>query len=68
MPKIQPGGTGDELFTLPEAQNFLKLGRSTLFSLMREGRVPYVRQGSRRYVWRSDCVRYLNANRVSRAS
>jgi Helix-turn-helix domain len=59
-----PGGPGDELFTLAEAQAFLRLSRSSFFELLRRGEVSYVRQNARRYVWRSDLVAYLNRNRV----
>jgi excisionase family DNA binding protein len=62
-----PGSAGDQLFTISEAQNFLRIGRSQMFDLLKVGRIPYCRQGSRRFLWRSDLVRYLNANRVASA-
>jgi Helix-turn-helix domain len=61
----QPGGPDDVVFTLREAQNFLRLGRSKFFDLLRHGQIPIIRQGTRRrYCWRSDLVAYLNTNRV----
>ena len=65
--KHKPGGPDDRLFTISEAQQFLRIGRSAMFELLRVGTVPYVRKGSRRFCWRSDLVRYLNANRVAGA-
>ena len=63
--KNQPGGPDDSLFTLEEARAFLRVGRSTLFALLRSGALAYTRQRSRRYVWRSDCIALLNQNRVA---
>ncbi|HEY2473704.1 MAG TPA: helix-turn-helix domain-containing protein [Candidatus Cybelea sp.] len=65
MQRDIPGGPGDQLLTLTEAQNFLRIGRSTLFELLKCGRIAYCRQGSRRYVWRSDLAAYVNESRVA---
>ena len=41
----QPGAPGDQLFRLTEAQNFLRLGRSSFFDLLKTGAIPYSRIG-----------------------
>ena len=64
-PGISPD---DRLFDLKETQEFLRLSRSATFELLKRGEIPYVRQFSRRYIWRSDLVNYLNARRVGGAA
>jgi excisionase family DNA binding protein len=61
--QVPPGAAGDTLFTIAEAQSFLRIGRSQVFDLLKNGRIPYCRQGARRYIWRSDLVKYLNGSR-----
>jgi excisionase family DNA binding protein len=33
------------VYTVPEAAKYLKLGRSTMYKLIREGKLPHVRVG-----------------------
>jgi hypothetical protein len=53
-----------EVFTLAEARQFLRIGRTALFGLLKDGAIPFIRQGSRRYCLRSDLIKYLDVRRV----
>jgi excisionase family DNA binding protein len=61
-----PGNPNDVLLTLSEASEFIRLGRTTFYKLLSRGEIPYVRRGgSRRLVWRSDLVAWVNRQRVA---
>jgi hypothetical protein len=67
-PKIDaPGTAGDELFTCAEAVKFLRICQANFFNILRTGAIPSIRQGKRRFFWRSDLVNYLNRHRVGSA-
>ena len=61
--EIVPGGPEDVLFTLSEAQTFLRVGRTTLYELLKASALPFSCVGSQRRIWRSDCVAYVNRSR-----
>ncbi len=47
---------GDGLLKIPEAVDFLRVGRSKLYELMDEGQLPYVRIGRCRLIPRRALV------------
>ncbi|MGA9018178.1 MAG: helix-turn-helix domain-containing protein [Candidatus Cybelea sp.] len=49
----------ERVYTVSEAHQFLRIGRSQFYDLMNAGKVGYVRQGSKRYVLESHLRRYL---------
>jgi predicted site-specific integrase-resolvase len=49
----------EKVYTMSEAHQFLRIGRSQFYELMRAGKVGYVRQGSKRYCLESHLRRYL---------
>jgi excisionase family DNA binding protein len=51
----------DKIFTIQEASNFLRLGRSRLYELLAEGQIRAVRIGRRTVIRSSDLQRFLQA-------
>jgi excisionase family DNA binding protein len=63
---MQPHSSDDELYSLKEAAAFLKIGRSSIFGLVADGKIPYSRPlGRKRLVWRSDLVKFIDNRRVA---
>lgn len=52
--------TPDKLLSMKEATTYAPVSRATLYREMDDKRLAYVRIRSRRYVWRSELVRYLH--------
>lgn len=50
------------LFTVDEAADYLRIGRSTLYGLLREKAIGSVRVGKRRLIAEDDLARFLEAN------
>jgi excisionase family DNA binding protein len=50
----------DPLLTIPEACEYLRLGRSKVFDLLKRGEIKYLRQGPRRFVRESFLEDYLS--------
>lgn len=49
------------LYTPTEAATVLRFGRSTVYELMAEGALKYVKRGRSRRIRRSDLEAYVNA-------
>src|SRR5215213_7155445 len=58
-PECQRGSTPDEWFTLAELGEWLKISRTTVYRLIREGRIPTYRIGRATRVRRHDVERWL---------
>lgn len=54
--------TNDNYLSVPEAHSYLRIGRSTLYTLMSAGRIPYYKVGARTLLRRSDLDEYVNAS------
>lgn len=52
----------DGLWTVDQAANFLRVGRSTIYSLLAAGTVPHVKIGRSTRVPRAALVEYAVAN------
>ena len=51
----------DPIMTPAEALEYLKIGRTQFYELLRDGRIRYVRQASKRYFRRSFLDEYLDS-------
>jgi predicted DNA-binding transcriptional regulator AlpA len=61
-----PHADSDELLSLKQASEFLKIGRSSVFALVRDGAIPYSRPlWRKRVVWKSDRVEFIDNRRVA---
>ena len=49
----------DPLFTLREVETIIRAGRSTIYTLLREGKLNAVKRGGSTLVSRSELDRYL---------
>lgn len=50
------------LMTLTDAARYLGVSRGTVYALMGQGRIPWVRVGARRKVRRADLEQHLTDN------
>jgi excisionase family DNA binding protein len=57
--------TEEELLTVEQLQELLKVGRTFAYSLMRSGELPSYRVGRLRRVRRQDVERWLEENRCA---
>jgi excisionase family DNA binding protein len=57
--EAQSGDTADEWFTLAESGDWLKIGRTTIYKLVREGHIPAYRIGRSTRVRRRDVEQWL---------
>ena len=49
------------LLTVPETMGSLGIGRSTIFTLFKNGTIPTVKIGSRRFVRATDLAKYVES-------
>jgi excisionase family DNA binding protein len=53
------GPAPDELFTIPQAANFLSLAPATLYGLIHKGQIPHMKRSKRVYFSRQELFDYL---------
>ncbi|MFF3919531.1 helix-turn-helix domain-containing protein [Streptomyces sp. NPDC001852] len=61
LSKTVDAPTGRLLYTPKEAAEVLSYGRSTIYELMAEGALKYVKRGRSRRIRRSDLEAYVNS-------
>ena len=59
----QPTETPDQLFSIDEAAEFLKLSKPTLYSKVSRNELPYMKRGRRLYFSRTELTEYLKEGR-----
>lgn len=52
-----------DLLTVKEVAKFLSLTESTIYAKVREGNLPYMKEGKRLYFSRQELIEYLKENR-----
>ena len=55
-----------KLFTLQEIASFLRVNRSSVSRLLKNGDLPYIPVGGRKLVCESDLARFIDNHRVSK--
>src|SRR5450759_5342569 len=53
----------DEFFTVAEAAGFLKFSVTTMYNLIHEKRIPFMKSRKRCYFLKADLVKYLKQGR-----
>jgi excisionase family DNA binding protein len=56
------------LLTVPEAQQYLRIGEGTLYRIFNRNELPRVRVGGRVMVRREDLIRYVDSQVVKEAA
>lgn len=54
----------DELLSVPEAADFLKLSPATVYSKKNRGELPYHKPGKRLYFFKKELIAYLKEGKV----
>lgn len=58
-----PAAEGEEFLTVPETATFLKLSIPTIYAIIHEKRIPFMKSLRRCYFLKSDLVNYLKQGR-----
>ena len=62
-PKMTDSRTAQLLFTIPEAADALRIGRTSVYQLLDTGQLPSIKIGSRRLIVRADLEAFIDAAR-----
>ena len=54
--------TTDEILTVPEVADYLKLSRSKMYRMVQKGEIPYIKIGRNIRIRRNDLLTWIEAN------
>ena len=57
----------DEILTIPEVADYLKMSKSKVYRMVQRGQIPYVRIGRNVRIRKQDLLAWINANCIKLA-
>lgn len=55
-------------FDIDEASNFIKLTKSTVYGLVHQNKIPYIKKGKRLYFVKADLLDWINSGKQTTKS